>query len=139
MSALLAVLLAVNASAQTPPAAPAQDSGPEATVKQLEACVDDFQYFHEDYKKKEAALAKEFDGNIPESFGFLLNMKRGRASRQHEICSRLVKNSEEPLSRAENDIRLLDADKAEYKNRRKELDGLRTRLNATIRRFGSLR
>lgn len=132
-----------TAFASEPPAAAAPKAvapevAAEAAVKELEVCLDNLQYFNADLKKKENELDKEFKGKVPTAFVFLMNMKRGRVTRQQEECSKMIKLGDAPLAPAEMELRGLVGGSADYNKKRKTLDELRTRLNKTIRAFPSL-
>ncbi|MEQ1918940.1 MAG: hypothetical protein ABL955_07045 [Elusimicrobiota bacterium] len=146
MNALLLVaglLCAAPASAfaEEPAAAPkavAPEAAAEAAVKELEVCLDNLQYFNGDLKKKEAELDKEFKGKVPSAFVFLMNMKRGRVTRQQEECAKMIKLGDAPLAPAEAELRSLVGGSADYNKKRKNLDELRNRLNKTLRAFPAL-
>lgn len=131
---------AADNPANTPIPAPAlsPEAAAESSIKELEVCLDSLEYFTNDLKKKDAELDKEFKGKVPSAFVFLMNMKRGRVSRQHEECSKIVKRGDKPLLAVEADIKSLAADGAEYKKTRKRLDDLRGRMNKSLRRFSAL-
>lgn len=126
--------------APTPVAPPAlsPDAAAEFAVKELEVCVDSLDYFSNDLKKKDAELDKEFKGKVPSAFVFLMNMKRGRVTRQQEECARIVKRGDKPLAAVETEIKSIAADTADYKKSRKRLDDLRGRLNKSMKRYAAL-
>jgi hypothetical protein len=145
MNALLAVVLSSWAAAA--PAAPqAQPAAPAATVadlsaevKKIEDCVDTYDYFREDLKKKEDQLDKEFKGQVPSAFNDLFKLKRGRISKQQLACAAMISASDAPFQSAESALRSLDSTTKEYESRRKTIGDLRGRLNAAIKRFASQR
>jgi hypothetical protein len=146
MKALLAALLLAAplvraADAPKPDAkAPAKADSmttAEASVKELETCIDDLEYFIGDLKKKEAELDKEFKGKVPSAFTTLMNRKRSRVSRQQDACGKLSKRGDEPLKEAEAELRAVNGGSPEYKKKRKALDDLRGRLNKSFKRLSA--
>lgn len=121
-----------------PPPAVSPDAAAESAIKELEVCLDSLDYYANDLKKKDAELDKEFKGKVPSAFVFLMNMKRGRVTRQQEECARIVRRGDKPLAPAEAEIKNLSADTADYKKSRKRLDDLRGRLNKSMKRFSAL-
>ena len=143
MNALIVLLLS-SWTAAAPAPAPAPAADPAALdravadeVKSLEGCVDDLEYFRGDLDKKTKELSKEFKGRIPSPFNALFALKRGRIAKQQAACAALVKGSDAPVQAAEASIRTMNSESREYRERRKNLDDLRSRLNAAIRRFGA--
>ena len=141
---LLAGLLcavAVAASAEEAPAAPkavAPEAAAEAAVKDIEGCLDNLLYFRNDLQKKETELDKEFKGKVPLAFVFLMNMKRGRVTRQQEECGKMIKLGDAPLAPVEKELNALEGGSDAYAKKRAKLDGLRTRINKTFRTFSNL-
>lgn len=135
--ALLAALPAAAFAADAAPAAADPIAAAQASVAELESCFDDLDYYRADLKKKDAELAKEFKGKVPSAFVFLMNLKRGRVSRQQEACAVLIKRGEAPFAPAEERLKTLDSSKDEYKKGRKSLDELRARLNKALKRFAT--